>query len=68
MNVKEILRKHLVELREKNSWTQSEIASRLNISQRTYSHYENGSRNIPLEVLVDIANLYEVNVDFLVRK
>lgn len=65
MKVKEAVRLRLAELREERGWTQKEVASRLNISQRAYSHYENGSRNISLELLVDIATLYDVGVDFL---
>lgn len=64
MDVKEAMRKKLVELREERGWTQKEVASKLNISQRAYSHYENGSRNVSFEMLVDIASLYGVGVSF----
>ena len=68
MKVKDLVRQRLVELREERGWTQKEVASRLNISQRAYSHYESGSRSISLELLVDIAELYGVNVSFLVAE
>lgn len=68
MRVRDILRERLVELREENDWTQKEVASRLNISQRTYSHYENGSRQMSIEMLLAVSELYGVSIDSLVRK
>ena len=37
-------------LREDNDLSQKELAKKLNISQRAYSHYESGDRNMPLTV------------------
>ena len=68
MKVKDLVRQRLVELREEQGWTQKEVASRLNISQRAYSHYESGSRSISIELLVDIAELYGVSVSSLVAR
>lgn len=55
-------------LREDNDFTQAEISQRLNISQRAYSHYENGTRNIPIEILISIADIYDVSLDYLVNR
>lgn len=52
-------------LRVDHDLTQMQIAKVLNISQRAYSHYENGTRQIPLEVLVDLSLFYNVSVDYL---
>ena len=52
-------------LREDNDLTQSEIANALHISQRAYSHYENGSREIPIPILINLARYYNVSVDYL---
>ena len=38
-------------LREDADLTQKEVSQYLHISQRTYSHYENGTRNIHVEML-----------------
>ena len=38
------------------------------ISQRSYSHYETGSRNIPVEMLIRLANYYDISVDYLVGR
>lgn len=40
------------DLREDHDLKQKELAQILGISQRTYSHYENGTRKIPLDILV----------------
>lgn len=52
-------------LREDNNLTQIQLAEILHISQRAYSHYESGSRNIPLTILVQIADFYHCSVDYL---
>lgn len=56
------------DLREDNDLTQKEIAGKLNISQRAYSHYENGSRNIPLNIIVKLADVYNCSVDYLLGR
>lgn len=55
----------LKELREDHDYTQTAISSILHISQRAYSHYENGNREIPLEILVQLAHLYNTSIDYI---
>ena len=55
------------ELRIDNDKTQKEIAEYLNIAQRTYSGYENGSRNIPVQVIVALAKYYNTTTDYLLN-
>lgn len=57
--------KKLRDLREDHDLTQEQVAKHLNISQRVYSYYENGERNIPIETLIQIAELYDVSLDYL---
>ena len=57
----------LKDLRKDFGYTQEEVAQKLNISQRAYSHYENGSREIPLELLIEVCKMYEVSMDFMVN-
>jgi transcriptional regulator with XRE-family HTH domain len=52
-------------MREDNDLTQSDIAKVLNIAQTTYSGYENGTRNIPVEAVVKLALYYKVSTDYL---
>ena len=58
----------LKDLREDNDFTQHYIAEYLCIKQNTYSQYENGKRQIPLETLIKLANLYNVSIDYIVRR
>ena len=48
--------------------SQKQISEILHISQRSYSHYETGSRNIPIEMLIRLANYYETSIDYLVGR
>ena len=43
-------------LREDRDITQKELAEFLNIAQNTYSQYENGKRDVPIEVLINYAD------------
>ena len=55
-------------LREDSDMTQSQVGEYLHISQRSYAHYEAGTREIPIEILIELANLYQVNLDYLVGR
>lgn len=55
-------------MREDLDMTQAEIGKKLCISQRTYAHYEAGTRDIPIEILIKLADLYNVNLDYLVNR
>lgn len=52
-------------LREDNDLTQREIAAVHNCSQVSYSHYEIGRRDIPLEFLIKLSDFYDVSVDYI---
>lgn len=56
------------DLREDNDLTQCEISKMLNISQVAYSYYELNKRNIPLEILVKLADFYNTSVDYLLYR
>ncbi len=55
-------------LREDMDMTQTDMAKNLFISQRTYSYYESGGHDIPSEVLVRLADFYDVSVDYLLNR
>ena len=52
--------------REDKDYTQNDIAKYLQIHQTTYSDYELGNLNIPISMLVKLAELYETSIDYLV--
>ena len=53
------------DLREDHDLKQRELAAYLNCSQRTYSNYELGQRDIPTDVLIRLADFYHVSIDYL---
>jgi len=55
-------------LREDNDIKQVEIAKYLNVKQTTYSKYELGKINIPIEVFMKLADFYDVSVDYLLGR
>ena len=56
------------DLRTDADLSQTQLSEILHISQRSYSHYETGSRNIPVEMLIRLANYYDISVDYLVGR
>lgn len=55
-------------LRIDRGFTQSKVAAYLNIRQNTYSQYEIGVLNYPVDVLCRLADLYGVSVDYLLGR
>lgn len=53
------------DLREDNDITQKEIADYLHIKQNTYSQYENGKRQLPIDVLIALAMFYNTSTDYI---
>lgn len=57
----------LRDLREDADYTQQEISDLLHIKQNTYSQYENGHRQIPIELLIKLSLLYGVSTDYILE-
>ena len=55
----------LRELREENNISQMEIAEYLNVKQNTYSQYETGKRQLPIELLIKLAKFYKTTTDYI---
>ena len=55
----------LRDLREDNNLTQAALATLLHIKQNTYSQYENGQRQIPIDCLIRLARYYRVSTDYI---
>lgn len=55
----------LKNLRESRNLNQISVAKYLNISQQTYSRYENGARELPICYLEPLARFYDVSADYL---
>ena len=52
-------------LRIDRGYTQKQVAAYLGISQNTYSQYEIGVLNYPVDAIVLLAKLYGVSTDYL---
>ena len=52
-------------LREDKDLSQNEIAKILNCSQTTYSRYETGELNIPVDSLIKLAIYFNTSIDYL---
>mgnify|MGYP002513123527 CR=1 FL=1 len=55
----------LKELREDLDIKQKDIAEYLHIKQNTYSQYENEQRQLPIDVLIKLAEYYKVSTDYI---
>lgn len=55
----------LRDLREDRDLTQADIAEILNVNQTTYSRYERGDINIPLDVLIKMALFFDTSPETL---
>ena len=54
------------DLREDKDITQHQMAEMLQIHQTTYSDYELGNLNIPVDVLIKLAKFHKTSIDYIV--
>ena len=57
--------KRLKSLREDNNFTQKEIADKLFTTQPQYYRYESGYRDLPCELVIILAETYNVSIDYI---
>lgn len=60
--------KRLNELRIENELTRNQLAEKLNVSVRLISYWENGQRECDFDMLIKIADLFSVSVDYLLGR
>lgn len=53
------------DMREDHDLTQAKLAKLLGMSQTGYSKYETGENDIPTQVLIKLARLYQTSIDYL---
>lgn len=66
--MKEILAKRLRQCRKEQGLTQRQVAVYCDVTEKAYQNYELMTRQPKLEVLVRIADLFEVSLDYLVGR
>lgn len=57
--------KRIRNLREDHDYTQTFIAGKLNVCQRTYADYESGKIRIPLDSMIKLSQIYNVSMDYI---
>ncbi len=57
--------KRLYDLRVDNDLTQQQVADFLVCNRQVYARYERGIREIPVSMLIKLAALYNVSVDYI---
>lgn len=65
-DVKAVVAKNITELRLMNNMTQMELAEKLNYSDKTISKWERAESSPDISVLVQIADLFGVSLDYMV--
>ena len=60
-----IFGERLREVRKSKKITQQEVADRLGIKRNTYSDWENGKTEPTFEILVKLADLFDISLDWL---
>ena len=56
------------DLREDKDLNQTEVAKMLGMSQTGYSKYETGENDIPTDILIKLADFYDVSIDYLLNR
>ncbi len=67
-NVKETIAKNLVQLRKSHKYTQQELASKLNYSDKAISRWEHAETLPDIETLCRVCDIYGVKFEYLLQK
>ncbi len=57
--------RRLRDLREDHDLTQNQLVEKLNMHKTTYTNYEQGKRDLPLQLAIKIAKFYDVSIDYI---
>lgn len=60
--------KRIRDLREDNDLTQQQVSDYLEMKQPQYNRYEKGYRDIPSDVLIALADLYNTTTDYILER
>lgn len=60
--------KRIRDLREDNDFSQRQLASLLNMPQSQYNRYEQGHRDIPTDILIALADIYNTSTDYILSR
>lgn len=57
--------KRIRDLREDNDLTQDRLVQILKMHKTTYTNYEQGKREPPFELIIKLAKIYDVSIDYI---
>ena len=57
--------RRIEDLRVDNDYTQAQVAEHLMLAREVYRRYEKGTRSIPVDCLIKLAELYSTSVDYI---
>ena len=60
--------KRMRELREDHDLTQRQLAAILGLTQAQYCRYEKGYRDLPTDILIHLADLYNTSTDYILGR
>lgn len=63
-----MLYKRIKELRKEKGITQVNVSTNIGVEESYYGKYERGVHDIPLSVLIRIADFYNVSVDYITER
>ena len=66
--MKNTFAEQLLELRVENNLSRAQLAEKLSVSVRLISYWENGQRECDFDMLIKIADLFSVSVDYLLGR
>lgn len=66
--MRDVLSKRLKECREEKGYTQGQVAIYCDITEKAYQNYELMTREPKVEILMRIADLFNVSIDYLVGR
>lgn len=62
------LQERLIHLKKTNNLLQKDIANSIDISLRAYQYYERGERQPTSDILIKLADYFDVSLDYLVGR
>ena len=54
--------------REDHDLTQPQVADAIGITQRKYSYVETGQQQLTADILIKLADFYDVSIDYILRQ
>ncbi len=57
--------RRLRDLREDHDLTQDQLVAKLGLNKTAYTNYEQGKREIPCALVIRLARLYNVSIDYI---